>query len=72
MANIDNSGTPPNKAPNFGLIVALACVVLLFVLLASFFTIDWEGKRLVPRGFGKHNHPTSRMVLPSHTDLSTS
>ncbi len=56
---------PEPKGPNFPLIVLLAGIVLAIGLIASFYTIDWDGKRLVPRAFGKYAHPASQL-LPVH------
>ncbi len=69
MTPIDNSGTAPNKGPNFLLIVILAGIAIIVILIMAFFTIDWEGRRLVPRAGGKTKHPTSelRLVEPSRT-----
>jgi len=53
---------PPNK-PNFGLVVALAVATLLIVFVVAYFTLDWDGKRLVPHDFSKHN--TSALHLPT-------
>lgn len=63
MAHIDNSGTKPNKGPNFLLIVILASIAIVIILIASFFTVDWEGRRLVPRAMGKTKHPTSELRI---------
>jgi hypothetical protein len=39
---------PPNE-PRFGLIVALFAVAVLVVFVCGYFTLGWDGKRLVPR-----------------------
>lgn len=61
MATPEKNVNQWNKNPNFLLIVILAGIFLLVGLLAAFFTVDWEGKRLIPRGSGKQNHPTSQL-----------
>jgi hypothetical protein len=61
---------PEPKGPNFPLIVLLAGIVLAIGLIASFYTIDWDGKRLVPRAFGKHAHPTSQMLPVNPVDAA--
>jgi len=53
---------PPNK-PNFGLVVALAMATLLVIFVVAYFTLDWDGKRLVPHHRGAHS--TSELVCPS-------
>jgi len=58
---MDLEQLPPNK-PNFGLVVVLALATLLFIFVAAYFTLDWDGKRLVPHHRG--SHPTSELVLP--------
>ena len=52
---------PPNK-PNFGLVVALAMATLLVIFVVAYFTLDWDGKRLVPHHRGAHS--TSELVMP--------
>jgi len=52
---------PPNK-PNFGLVVALAMATLLVIFVVAYFTLDWDGKRLVPHHRGSHS--TSELVMP--------
>ena len=58
--NIEN--LPPNK-PNFGLVVTLAMVVLLAIFVIAYFTLDWDGKRLVPHH--RSSHPTSELTMPA-------
>ncbi len=65
MQPVDNSGTAPGKGPNFLLIVILAGITLIVILIASFYTIDWEGHKLIPRASGTHAHPTARLVMPA-------
>jgi hypothetical protein len=50
------------KGPNFLLIVILFAVAIVLVLLATYFTIDWTGKRLIPRSH--QSHPTSQLIRP--------
>jgi len=52
---------PPNK-PNFGLVVTLAMATLLVIFVIAYFTLDWDGKRLVPHHRGLH--PTSELLMP--------
>ena len=52
---------PPNE-PNFGLVVALATAALLILFVVGYITLDWDGKRLVPHDFSKHN--TSNLHHP--------
>lgn len=63
MQPVDNSGTTPRKGPNFLLIVILAGIAIVLILIASFFTVDWEGHRIVPKAFGSHAHPTAQLVV---------
>jgi hypothetical protein len=49
----------PNK-PNFGLVVAIAGVVMLGIFVVALLTLRWDGKRLVPRH--ESRHPVSAVV----------
>ncbi|SNT40342.1 hypothetical protein SAMN05421770_11184 [Granulicella rosea] len=58
---IDDIATRNAKhGPNTKLILFGACVALLAVLIAAYFMMDWDGKRLIP----KPDH-TSRSLLPT-------
>jgi hypothetical protein len=52
----------PNK-PNFGLVVGLSAAVMIVIFLIAYFTLDWDGKRLVPHHH--QPHPTSQLVMPA-------
>jgi hypothetical protein len=52
---------PPNE-PRFGLIVVLFAVAILVVFVLAYFTLDWDGKRLVPHHH--QAHPNSELVMP--------
>lgn len=50
------------KGPNFGLIVALACVAGLLCLLLAYFVIRSDGKHLIPL---QHTQNTAAAVAKS-------
>jgi hypothetical protein len=50
------------KKPNFALVFTLAGVALLVLMVVAYFTLDWDGKRLVPHH--RNPHPNSRLELP--------
>ena len=55
--------TTPPKGPNFGLIVAMSCVVFLILLVVAVLLIHSKGTKLVPHA------PTSTpnaLVRPMH------
>jgi hypothetical protein len=58
---MDIEQLPPNK-PRFGLVVILFAVTILIVFVVAYFTLDWDGKRLVPHNYSKH--PVSGVVMP--------
>ena len=53
--------TPP-KGPNFGLIVAMACVAFLVILAAAVLLVRSKGTKLAPRA---PNATPNAMVLPA-------
>ena len=52
---------PYPKGPNFGLIVALACIAMLLVFAAALFVLRGD-RRLLPHR--PDPHPTSSLVVP--------
>jgi len=56
------------KKPNFGLVVTLAAIVLLVLMVVAYFTVDWDGKRLLPHH--RPAHPNSQLSLPGETSAA--
>jgi hypothetical protein len=51
------------KPPNFGLIVAVASVLLVLGLIAAYVLVGADGRHLLPK-LRPNPHPTSRLSLP--------
>ena len=53
--------TKPPKGPNFGLIVALACVAFIVILAAAVVLVKMRGTKMDPHG---PNPTPNSLVLP--------
>lgn len=49
------------KGPNFGLIVALACITMLVLFVAALFLLHGDGRNLLPGG--RHPNPATQLRL---------
>ena len=57
------------KGPNFGLIVALACVAFLIILAAAVVLLKMKGTKVAPHG---PNPTPNSLVLPLRPSVSAS
>ena len=52
----------PPKGPNFGLIVAMACVAFIVILVIAVLLVRSKGTRMAPHA--PNPTPNSRLLLP--------